>query len=882
MLSFAFNIKPAKGEWAGTVYIRADGSIDPPDASITTYDNITYTLTDNITSSADGIVVERDNIIIDGNGFTLQGSGVVDSKGIDISGRYNVTIKNTNIQNFDYGIGVHYSSNNGIIGNSITINNVGIHVINSSSCVILENTIANNRGSGISMKYASHVIIFNNSISENAYYYVSGGIKIDTSMNVNVQHNNLINNQWGGAIYLYDSTNVTVKENLLFGKEGVYLGSSSRNYFYHNNFYCDLPVDVFSSPDNIWDDGYPSGGNYWSNYMGVDFYSGQYQNETEHDGIGDAPFIIDESNKDNYPLMNPWGPVQPEFLGTVYIREDGGVYPPGAPIITYDKISYFLTGNITSHGDGVVIGKDGIILDGNGCRIHGPDLFPIAGISLIRRQNVTVRNVQITGFYYGIIVDGVFSVFPTNCSIYNNTITTNNYGVWLRLVCDTVITINNITTIGYSINLWLSTRNTISNNIVGGRGITLWESSDNIIARNNANRIGLLLDSTYNIIVENNISSLYVDDSSNNKFYHNSFLNDVSCYDSVNVWDDGYPSGGNYWSDYRKKYPNAKELGGSGLWDTPYVIDENNRDRYPLMYPYGTETYKLTITTTFGGTTNPSPGTHTYAKGTIAEVTAIPDVNYTFSYWELDGLNVGSDNPIEVLMDLNHTLYAVFTLIPYYELTISTTTGGTTNPAPGIYTYVNGTQVVITAISYNGFSFDYWLLDGVKITQNPITIIMNANHTLEAYFVDDIPPEISDPWQDPPPNNVQPLQNVTVRVNVTDYGTGIKNVTLWYSLDNGTSWTILNMTALPVPSNTWITYEATIDGYENCTWVTYKIIAYDNAGNNATKDNNGYGYKYHVIPEFPSTIVSLLLLMLIAISLIFIKQRFFRIEKREV
>ncbi len=47
------------------------------------------------------------------------------------------------------------------------------------------------------------------------------------------------------------------------------------------------------------------------------------------------------------------------------------------------------------------------------------------------------------------------------------------------------------------------------------------------------------------------------------------------------------------------------------------------------------------------------------------------------------------------------------------------------------------------------------------------------------------------------------------------------------------------------------TYQATIPGYENCTWVTYKIVVYDNAGNNATKSNNGYDYTYNVIPEFP-------------------------------
>jgi len=59
---------------------------------------------------------------------------------------------------------------------------------------------------------------------------------------------------------------------------------------------------------NLWDDGYPSGGNYWSNYAGVDFYSGPYQNETGSDGIGDTRHVIDENNWDNYPLMEPWTP----------------------------------------------------------------------------------------------------------------------------------------------------------------------------------------------------------------------------------------------------------------------------------------------------------------------------------------------------------------------------------------------------------------------------------------------------------------------------------------------------------------------------------------------------------------------------------------------
>ena len=106
MLFSSVNIKPARSTWTGTVYIRADGSIDPPDAPITTYDRITYTLTDNITSSADGIIVERDNVIIDGAGYTLQGPGREQylSKGICLTNRVSVNIENIRITQFHHAV----------------------------------------------------------------------------------------------------------------------------------------------------------------------------------------------------------------------------------------------------------------------------------------------------------------------------------------------------------------------------------------------------------------------------------------------------------------------------------------------------------------------------------------------------------------------------------------------------------------------------------------------------------------------------------------------------------------------------------------------------------------------------------------------------------
>jgi len=180
----------------------------------------------------------------------------------------------------------------------------------------------------------------------------------------------------------------------------------------------------------------------------------------------------------------------------------------------------------------------------------------------------------------------------------------------------------------------------------------------------------------------------------------------------------------------------------------------------------------------------------------------------------------------------------------YFNLTITSTEDGTTDPLPGTYNYQTGSSVNITAIPSIGYSFDYWLLDGEERTENPTTVIMDANYTLEAVFVDDISPEISAPVQEPP-ENVTAYQNVTVTANVTETGSGLYNITLWYSTNNGTTWAPLNM--VEVSTNI---YQTTIPRHENGTWVTYKIVAYDNNGNSAINDNNGYFYVYHVVPEF--------------------------------
>jgi len=132
-------------------------------------------------------------------------------------------------------------------------------------------------------------------------------------------------------------------------------------------------------------------------------------------------------------------------------------------------------------------------------------------------------------------------------------------------------------------------------------GISMYRSNSNLLSGNVYlyNDYGLwIVDSANNTISCNDIShnqyGIVLDSSSNNGFLHNVIDNtihqvhDLSWYNppevvppSINVWDDCYPSGGNYWSDYK-----GTDTNEDGIGDTPYIIDQNNRDNYPLMAPY--------------------------------------------------------------------------------------------------------------------------------------------------------------------------------------------------------------------------------------------------------------------------------------------------------
>ena len=481
-------IKPV--EASETIYIKADGSVVPDTAPISSVDNVTYTFTGNID---DSIVVETDNVVVDGAGYTLHGTG--SGKGIDLSNRKNVTIQNVKIKHFTDGIWLFEAANNTLIGNNITANKwSGIRLTSSSNNnSICGNNIRANTWHGIELKNSSNNSISGNTITNN----IDGIVLWDSSNYNSISGNNITNNNSNG-ILLWDSSNNSLSGNNIT-----------------DNF-CGIRLEPSSNNNNISDNTITNA----------------------YDGI-----VLALSSNNS-------------VSGNTFTN-DG--------LLVWD--SYH---NVVE--DNTVNGKPLVYLEG----VADHSVGDAGQVILVNCTGIRVENLNLSRTSVGV------QLWQTsNSSIAGNTIANNNHGILLgnrsssNSICENNITANN----SNGISLEFSSNNSVSGNTIA------------------ANNLGIRLGV-----------------SSNNRFYHNHFINNsqqvsVSPSEFTNVWDDGYPSGGNYWDDYSglpdlfsgpEQNIRLSFRGGDGVGDSSYVIDEDNIDRYPLRgtfsefsVNYGEETYDL-------------------------------------------------------------------------------------------------------------------------------------------------------------------------------------------------------------------------------------------------------------------------------------------------
>ena len=389
-----------------------------------------------------GTIVEitADNVTI--TGFTIQNSGWGWVKnGIYVHFADNCEIRNNYLFHNCHNIRLNYSRRSRVIGNTIDGDGYGIRFINSFNCTAIGNNVSDCIG-GVHLQNATTCIVKKNRFIQN-----SQGVRLYSPCSYNrIMENVVYNNTYDGMIEAMPPN-----------------GTFFNNSIFHNNFIDNTKPFIYKTSGNIWDDGYPSGGNYWSRYNGTDIYSGPYQNETVNDGIGDTPYSIslDSFEVDTYPLMHPFGSVRnfdtdltyltiqsaidaSETLNGHTLRVDSGVY--------YENVNVYKSLTIMGKNRSTTI-VDG----GNGGSVLSvtADNVTIVGF--------TVRNSGLSATPFGddcgVLLDHSFGSNLSHCLITSNRI---------------------------GIHLFFSKYNVIENNVVSSNknGIWLWYSGNNILNEN--------------------------------------------------------------------------------------------------------------------------------------------------------------------------------------------------------------------------------------------------------------------------------------------------------------------------------------------------------------------------------------------------------------
>lgn len=381
--------------------------------------------------------------------------------------------------------------------------------------------------------------------------------------------------------------------------------------------------------------------------------------------------------------------VEADSLGIIRIEADGSV--EGTTKIQRDGDVYTFTDHI--YYKSIWIEKDGITLDGANYRLVGVSSRIGRGINLTGRTRVMVKNVRIRKFYWGVRLDSCSS-----CQVYHNLIVDGN---------------NDKYTSSVGIYLQNSNHNTLYNNTVQTHhgGIYLIDSNDNRIlnctAENNGdegNGSGIWLDhSSDNDVCDNEASINHDGIILRNSSQHNRVL-----YNTVRE-NGAYPMFGlgievRIASSYNTIKQNNFIYNAAQVRETDSYYNAWNGS-----YPSGGNHWSdYTGEDNYSGPNQDQPG----SDGIVDEPYPIPP-------------NEIHNDSLPWKGKLNYT---------YVHLTIEAEEGGTTGPIPGTYPYVKDGEARVTAYPDSGYQFHYWILNGTYYYNNPITVTMDSDHTLEAHF----------------------------------------------------------------------------------------------------------------------------------------------------
>ncbi len=470
----------------------------------------------------------RNNTIIDGNNY---GDVIyVTSDFVCINGFSIRHSGNTSIPTYDGGIDL--CANYSIIENNFIYNNLdGIYLRNDvHHDSIISNIFDTNYRCGINSQQ-SHCNIFDG----NEIYNHFKGIFMSFSSNNTISNNTINSSSDIGIDIRWNSYNNKVIGNTVsFTMELKGLSISEGNVVFHNNLHDNI-YNADGRGNDVWDDGYPSGGNYWDDYDGVDLYYGPNQDIPGSDGIGDTPYtnFLFGDAVDYYPLMQPWNgtPLTVPQPLIVYIDDDFNsttigwqydhfdVIQDGIDAVAENGTVYVYDG---TYYENVIVNKTINLIGENreSTIIDGGDVGNVVHISAdwVNISGFSMRNSGVPGYNAGIDIRSNFN------TIADNNVSNNYQGILLYYTSNNIVTGNNVDSSNYfGIYLRHANNNTISRNNASNNhyGIYLYYSSNNSVIDNNGlnNYMGIRLEQSGNNIITGNNANSNTNRESNTGFY---------------------------------------------------------------------------------------------------------------------------------------------------------------------------------------------------------------------------------------------------------------------------------------------------------------------------------------------------------------------------
>jgi len=502
-----------------------------------------------------------------------------------IDGNYIVSKPFRIDSDLDFASSSKVSAGDGSVNKPWVIENLDINGTGEEYCIFISNTqdhfvvrncslhgVSRSHGAALNLEEVENGMVYNNTISSNYFY----GIYLSNSNNNIIAKNTARDNYVGMCISHSDSNDIS---NNIVGRNenvGIILHYSDSNTVSHNNVYLSGSYGISLITDC--DRNVISVNTVSDNWAGIHIFQSSTNTLTGNTMVNNGVFI-------SGGLLEHWNTHTIDTSNTVdgkpvrYWKDrTSGTVPSGAGQVILANCENVLVEkqSLCNGSIGILAGQSTrITIANNTARFN--DYF---GIMLNHCDSCTVEyNIVSQSGERGIYVfysdqnilshnrisegrtsTGIFIMESSSNAIYENTCSGNGWGTWLSVSTWNTLLNNTIMDNQYSIGTYLSENNTIANNTI-----------------------------------LNNEDSIRLESSSSNMVFHNMIIGNTnrSIDDTgTNQWDNGYPSGGNYWSDYEgtdsMNGPDQDRTGPDGIGDSAYTnIDggKESKDRFPLITP---------------------------------------------------------------------------------------------------------------------------------------------------------------------------------------------------------------------------------------------------------------------------------------------------------